>query len=368
MDTPVGKTAERHLHLYVGPASVPDKEILNKKMQETKIQDSSQSEEAPKVETPQTKAPNKELLNRIEQSTSRTRAFFDFLNKPQGRDSIKLIVLLILFHLTLSGHINQILAHVFHNDIYDFNSHYLSSASKESIKTLEVVAGIKSVLAILQSLSGGVSFIVDVEIQLGNSLSVLSYITDKAWAISLSSVGAAETLSLLHHSVYFTMKPILATLLFMLGLAIGLKRMSPTLSLRIERLITLGVFLAVFSHVIVPISIYGTAKISEHYLQPQKQQIHAEFSKLASSLPHHNEKSELKDQVSELRKHFKKGLKEHTNKTGDYSLLAVKHIIYNVTEFILIPIAILIFLSKLLMILIRKEMPHLQIKHFTDNS
>ncbi|WP_420590833.1 hypothetical protein [Bacterioplanoides sp.] len=281
------------------------------------------------------------------------------LQSREGKDVIKLMLILALFHLSLSGHISQLFAYLLHDNIYAFNSLYLTTASQDSVKTLEIVAAIKSVMALLQSLSGGVSFIVDVEVQLGDSLSVLSNITDKAWAISLSSVGAAETLSLLHHSVYFTMKPLLVALFLVLGLSIGLKKFSPTLSLRLERLVSLGIFLAVFTHIIVPLGIYGTAKVSQYYLQPQKQALHKQFSDFSNSLPHHSNQGDLKDQVSELRKHFKKGLKEHTNKTGDYSLMAVKHVLYTVTEFILLPLFIVVFLSKLLIIMIRKEIPDL---------
>ncbi len=364
MSTPEAtNNTERHLHLYVGPSS--DKKITQDNKKNTSNDRPVElTHEAP-PEQQQTEAQKTETQVQ-KQPSSRMKNLSGLLKKQQARDTLKLVAILVLFHLSLSGQINQLLAHLFHNSIYTFNSLYLETASKESIKTLEVVAAIKSVLAILQSLSGGVSFIVDVEIQLGESLSVLNNITDKAWAISLSSVGAAEALSLLHHSVYFTMKPLLVTLFLLLGLSIGLKRMFPTLVLRIERLITLGIFLVAFTHIIVPISIYGTAKVSQHYLQPQKQILHSEFSKLSHNLPHHNDRSKLKDQVSELRKHFKKGLKQHTNKTGDYSLLAVKHIIYNVTEFILIPIFILILLSKLLIIMIKKEIPDFHLHGATE--
>lgn len=381
----------RQLHLYIGPKADKTEQAQEKNIEKEKTapveqnkvsqdqQDNAQASQATALSSQISDLRNNKNMQQqdIKQQLDikntappikpnkligLRRNFLTLIKRRESLDIIKLLAILILFHLSLNGHINQFLTYIFHDNIHAFNTKYLNQASSDSIRTLEVVAGIKSILALLQSLSGGFSFIVDVEVQLGQSLTVLSNITDKAWAISLSAVGATETLSMLHSSIYFAMKPLLVALFFLLGLSIGLKKLLPAFSLKLEKFITLGLFLVVFSHIAVPISIYTTAKISQHYLKPQKDIIHQKLAEFSQKLPQHPHHSELKKQVRELRKHFKKGLHHHTKKTGDYSLLAVKHILYSAVEFILLPILILYALSKLLIIIIRKEIPEFHIK------
>jgi len=276
----------------------------------------------------------------------------------EGRNTLALSTVLLLYCVSFTGSLNQLFTYLFHEDIYAFNSTYLETASSDALKTLEVVAAIKAVLELLQSLSGGVSFIVDVDVQLGESLSVLREITDNAWTVSLGSVGAANALTLVHGAIYSVMQPLLISLFLLLGLYLGFKNLLPSLASRIKRLIKPCLFLVVFTHLIVPLSIFATGKISYDYLQTQKQDLHSKLSDFNSSLPQHSSTSDLKQQVADLSKHFEGGLLNHIGSTGDYSLMAIKHILFNSTEFIFLPLIFILLSSIVLFVLLRRK-PHL---------
>ncbi len=270
-------------------------------------------------------------------------------------DTIKLLALLAFFYLSYSGLLTQLMSTLIHADIQAFNQQYLDNASKSSIETLEVMTGIKSVLALLQSFSGGISFVVDIQVQLGQSLSALSEVIDKAWQISLASVAAVEGLKLIHYAAHFSMKSLLVVLFLLLGLALGLKHMAPKISIKLEKLALLGLFLVVFTHIIVPVTIYITASISEHFLQPHKQAIHSQFSELHNTIPKHNANESLHNQVKGINHTYKNKMKNHAKQFASYSSLAARHFIYSVTEFIILPIVIVLFLSHLVRTVIRKE-------------
>ena len=303
------------------------------------------------------------ILDNLKSYPSKVFVAFSFIHSPafrplistkEGRNTLALSLVLVLYYLSFYGYINQLLTYLFHDSVYAFNSAYLASASSDSIKTLEVVASIKAVLELLRSVSGGVSFIVDIEVQLGESLSVLRDITERAWTVSLSSVAAANAISLINSSVFSVLKPVMAALFLVLGLYLGLKNLLPGIAKRVGRLITPCIFLVVFTHLIVPLSIYATAKISNYHLQSQKQELHSQLSGFSDGLPQHTDKTDLKDQVSAIREHFQTNLLEHINSTGDYSLMAIKHVLYTGAEFVFLPLAFILFSSIIVLILLRK--------------
>jgi len=264
--------------------------------------------------------------------------FIKFSDTEDGRIVIKLSIVLLLYYLSLTGLLTQLFSVTLHDYVYQYNQQYIETASYDSLRTLEVVGSIKSILTLLQSLSGGVSFIVDIDVQLGESLSVINDVTDQAWKVSLTSVGATKALSLIHETVYSSMQPALVSLFLLLGLSIALVCFFPEFSRRLERLVKTALFIVLFTHLIVPLSIYATAKVSEAHFHSEKQSVHQHYSELDRSLPQHKDHGDLKDQVAAIREHFQNNLTKHTSNTASYSLMSIKHLLYTGIEFIILPI------------------------------
>jgi len=284
-------------------------------------------------------------------------SFIKFSDTQDGKLFIKLSFILIFYYLSLSGSLTSLFSYTLHDHVYQYNQEYIATASHDSLRTLEVVASIKSILTLLQSLSGGVSFIVDIDVQLGESLSVISDITEQAWKVSLTSVGAAKALSLIQDTVYTSMQPLLIVLFLLFGLSVISASLLPKFSQRLERFLKTALFLVLFTHLIVPLSIYATAKISDVTIQNQKQSVHQHYSEYNSSLPQHSDHGDLKSQVAAIKEHFQNNLVKHTSNIASYSLISVKHLLYTGIEFIILPIALMLFFSFIVGIAIKRHYP-----------
>ena len=365
----------RQLHLHVGVQADPSKDSPKDSLpvdEPLAIRDNQLEKDAQRNQgTPTVSSkitPKKQFKNHLKkQPKAPLSTELDYLDRilssygvpnqelSKVADIIKLLSLLAFFYLSYSGLLTQAMSYLIHADIHQYNAHYLKTATHKAIETLEVMGGIKSVLALMQSFSGGISFIVDINVQLGQSLSAIIDIMDKAWLVSIGSVVAIEGLRVMHYAASFSMQPILIFLFLLLGCAMGLKRITPKFAKKLDKLAILGVFLVFFTHVVSPLSIYLTANISQHFLKPHKEALHQNFKTLHESMPKHSKDPSFKDKIKEMKGHLKKSDEDHSSKTGDYSHLAAKHFIYSIVEFLVLPLSLVALLSYLVIIVIRKE-------------
>ncbi|MBB65119.1 MAG: hypothetical protein CMO81_08650 [Waddliaceae bacterium] len=70
-----------------------------------------------------------------------------------------------------------------------YNQEYLDEATDETFATFLVLSSMKSILALMRSSSTGISFIVDINVQVGQLLTSAQTVVDYGWAASMLALG-----------------------------------------------------------------------------------------------------------------------------------------------------------------------------------
>lgn len=103
-----------------------------------------------------------------------------------------LSMLLLLAYMSYVGAISSFFDQTMYTQIDPVSQAYLKTTGHHAKETLVILSEIKAALALLQSSSGGISFILDVQVQLGQILDVIVELIDLAWSITLASVAAVK--------------------------------------------------------------------------------------------------------------------------------------------------------------------------------
>ncbi|MET1254386.1 hypothetical protein [Aliikangiella maris] len=266
----------------------------------------------------------------------------------------KLLLLLFLIHLANSGMLTGLINFIFHQSIEAVNFKYLNAAIAESEETLLVLSETKSLLAVIQSSTGGISFFIDVQVQLGQMLNVVVELIDYAWKISLGALATIEVLKIIQSVATLSMTPLLVILLQSIALSIALKNRLPTIALKLKKITDIGLFLVIFTHIIIPLSIFLTATLSHHYLRDHRAAIHEQYQQIHKSLPKHHTVSEMHSEVKDSIKTFKAVHSKANKHSTNYAGVTTKHFVYSFIEFFITPITLAILLASFLVAVIRR--------------
>lgn len=258
-----------------------------------------------------------------------------------------LIFINILTYFSYTGHISHAWSQAVGQHINKVNQAYLSEAREYTTDLLEILSESKMVLSLLQSSQGGISFFVDVQIQLGETLSTLSDAVGYAWKISLSALSAIEFLSLVLDIGHYSMAPVLTLLFILLSIYIITRQQLIQLNAILYKLVASVAFIVLLSHFLIPTAVFTSAIISQDIFSKHRNEIYRGFSSLHSNLPKHNSDSGLKDQVKSGIRYYKDNQKHIHKHTHRLIGLSSKHMITNLVEYILLPLLILYLLSRL---------------------
>ena len=278
----------------------------------------------------------------------KTKKIIQYFTKNK---TLKTLILLIfintLAYLSYTGHISHIWSQVIGEHINKVNQAYLSEARIYTADLLKMLSESKMVLSLLQSSQGGISFFVDVQIQLGETLSTLSDAVEYAWKISLSALSAIEFLSLALDISHYSMAPVLTLLFILLSIYIITRQQFIRLNAILYKLVASVAFIVLLSHFLIPAAVFTSAIISQDIFSKHRNEIYRGFSSLHSNLPKHNSDSGLKNQVKSGIRYYKDNQKHMHKHTHRLTSLSSKHMIINLVEYILLPLLILYLLSRL---------------------
>lgn len=249
--------------------------------------------------------------------------------------------LLLLAYLSYVGCFVNILDFIMNTHIEKVARAYLKTTGHETTRVLEVLSGIKSALALLQSSSGGITFFVDVQIQLGQVLNVISELIDRAWFVSLSSVAAVEGLKLLLSLSRLSMAPVLTLFFVTLGISKGLQHRAPKPSVAIAHVARLALFAALVVHFVVPLTLYSTAALGNFFFHNRRQEIREGFEEVYSATPKHKSGRGLHNEVKRAISEFSHSQGRMHNRTRYISRLTGNHILLSVAEHLVVPLVFL---------------------------
>lgn len=234
---------------------------------------------------------------------------------------------------------------------------YIAAADKSSTELVEVLSASKVALAVLQSSKGGISFFIDIEVQLGQSLNVIYEMVDYAWLFTLASLAATKSMGVLLDLSDLSMAPVLTLFFCLMGFGIGLRRRLPAVALAISGMARYVLFAALMVHIVVPLAIYGVAATGHHFFQDHKSGIYDQFVSFHKTLPGHDSSSGLHSQVKGSITHFKDNQAALHKHTSELSNITIKHIVFIITEYLLAPVILLLALSFLFLLPLKRLWP-----------
>lgn len=266
-----------------------------------------------------------------------------------------LLLLVIACYLSYTGMLNHFLNLVIHQPIENINNRYLNSAFENAEQTLLVLSAIKGTLAVVQSSSGGISFFIDVNVQLGEILSVISNQIDNAWQVSMVTLTSIEAIRFLLNISKTSMTPLLTILLIAISLMYLLQTHAPNVAERMKRLGQISLFFVILTHLIIPFSILVNTNVSHHIFTSTKSEVHQGFNQINQLMPAYNENDKMHQQVkgsiNQLQQHHQLS-KQHASHVNH---LTTKHKVHSYGEFIIVPTVMIISLSVLTILMIRRK-------------
>jgi hypothetical protein len=254
-----------------------------------------------------------------------------------------LAILSLISYLSFIGVIPSLLNTLYYEHIYSIDKIYLTKSLKESESTFAILSAIKIFLSVIKSSSGGISFFIDVEVQLGQLLNVLEEMFNKTWQISLLAIFSIKLLMFVLELFRDIMPILLNTFIAFFGLSYILRyNLSKAyfVSLKISMF---SLFFLLLAYVVVPFFIYFSSIISHHYLDSSRydrissfKQIHTSFIKDDSDSLHSDVQSAI-DVLMDKKEHL-------NNNHHYYSDLTIAHSFNTLLEFVIIPILLILSL------------------------
>lgn len=221
---------------------------------------------------------------------------------------------------------------------------FLNESREESTEVFAVLTAIKSGLSLLESSSAGISFIVDVELQVGKIASAILEMVNYAWSASFISLGAISAIEIFLHLLEKLNHPIMYFSLLLLSLyffaqLIGLKQKDYLL-----RITKVAFFLLILFYVCAPLSIYLGAKASKTITRPISVNVKEQLKGHAKNYEMQNQSGDLKERSQEAIDHFVKHSKSLENAHHSLAQLLIDHLILLLFDLFIFPV---IFLSLL---------------------
>lgn len=262
--------------------------------------------------------------------------------------------LLLLAYLAYTGTFSRVSDGLGGHHVDSVNRGYIQMAGESATALVDVLSASKVVLALLTSSKGGISFFIDIQVQLGQALSAVYEMANYAWLFAMASLAATKMLALLLDLGRLSMAPVLTLFFCCLGLWLGLRSWLPRVSGALWEAARLLLFATLLVHLVVPLAVYGVAAAGHHYFQGQKKDVQEGFSALRASLPKHDPEAGLHSQVESSVRHFKDKQGALNNTTSTLSDLTVRHIVLVLGEFLLAPLLFFSALAALVWRVLRK--------------
>ncbi len=273
------------------------------------------------------------------------------MEKTQQKHLIILALISFVSYLSFSGFISSFLDHLYYNHIVEVNTLYLQSSLKDTKELYEILSGLKVFFSILSSSSGGISFIVDAQVQLGEFLNVVDGLFTKAWVVSLVSIYVVKLLIFILDFSKTIMPYIFTIFTITLGIAYALKPSFLKLSYFVAKVSMIWLFISLFIYVVVPFFIYFASVISHtHFLESKDQRV-AHFKSIHSSFSKNYQT--LHDDIRGSMDYLKANKNQIKEKNSEFSQLTISHVFHTALEFIIIPILLILVLGYLSLLFVK---------------
>jgi hypothetical protein len=240
---------------------------------------------------------------------------------------------------------NKLTANIADRKIEQSNLTYLSNEEARSKDVLLKLAEVYTFIEVIKSSKVGISFFIDINVQIGNLVTTLSEAIDKGMTISTAAMASSLILkSIVKLSAdtapFFFKIALLLLTIYYLNAAL--------FDLFIIGKILIGLFkiflmLFLFTHIVVPYTIHATAIISNYSLSDIKQKNHEHLNHLYHQhVGAGNNAGSIKDRAEDAIQRFEKTMVHLPQIVEKTSTFVVYHLALFLFESIIAPISLLI--------------------------
>lgn len=225
--------------------------------------------------------------------------------------------------------------------LYDHNEGYLDHATEDAFATFLLLSGMKAGLAVMSSSSAGVSFIVDMNVQVGEMVASASDVVEYGWRASLVGLsvlgGLRVVMEALDAVAPLLVQALLAALLCY-SLASVFLRSPPAWLTGLLRVVVL---VAGVGCIGVPISIglagFASEKMTGSCKEDVRKQLHSHHEAL--SMDH---SGDVKSQAHAGIKNYTDNASKVTEKHRHLTEQVVRHLVVVLFDAILFPFGVLL--------------------------
>lgn len=175
------------------------------------------------------------------------------------------------------------------------NQEFLRASESQSKEAFFLLTGIKTGLALIESSNAGISFFIDVEVQVGKLAQALSDMVHYAWQGSFISLGMIRLIELILSLFNSLSVPILYIALPLLAIELFLQGLNRPSIIRQNILSKLGWGFLV-AYLLAPLAIYTGALCSKELTKESSEQVRIKLHKHAKELSFDEPATGLKEQ------------------------------------------------------------------------
>ncbi|GAB6043672.1 hypothetical protein [Endothiovibrio diazotrophicus] len=164
---------------------------------------------------------------------------------------------------------------------------YLTQSAEQAGDAFLTLSSLQGGLHLVQSGSAGISFIVDLQARVGDLLTPLVKMVDRAAELSLAGMAANDALGVLLQAAEVVAAPLLGAVLLLLALH-ALARLVTLQGNRLSRFsgesaeLLLVVFLTLY--LALPLAVWGASQLSQAFTAPLAAEAHGHFTTLNDHL------------------------------------------------------------------------------------
>ena len=156
---------------------------------------------------------------------------------------------------------------------------FLKDSEKHAEETFALLSAGKGALAVVGSSSAGISFIVDIQVQLGNIMTPLVDLFDHAWRFTLASLSVIFLAQVLFEILDYLMKPYLIYLGVVWLTYVLCKQYFPQSRYKLKALLKHSAVVFLLLFVTYPLAIAGTALLSQDVTHKHIASLHSDLRK-----------------------------------------------------------------------------------------
>jgi len=261
-------------------------------------------------------------------------------------------VCLSLIALNHLGAIDYTLDSLGRGYIATANQKYLKQAEDKAAKSALVLGALHTSLSVLQSSSAGISFIAEVKVQVGQVVSALKDLVDRAWAASLIAAASLVAVELVFKAAH-VLDPIVVTLtIITLGVHYatrGLWLWPARICGQVGEILLLITFLV---HILLPLMLFGTSLVSHSLTEPMANEAQAVFSDAHGDFGT-GPQEKLNDHVKAVITRYKETRDGVPSKTQTFARAVSLHVVSVLFDALLVPASLLGLLVVFARIIIR---------------